>query len=81
MHGITLTSEGRTPQGTEAAAKLRKVRGIMLQYADGSRMEFHPEPRLDRLGESDLLELSKIFAKAAEKTEWAEHTNNTSPLD
>jgi hypothetical protein len=69
MYGI----ESRT-EGNPNPSDIRNIRRIALQYSDGGQVNFEPEPGLDTLNEDDLIELSKIFAKAAVTIEWAEHT-------
>ncbi|TCJ16758.1 hypothetical protein E0L93_08520 [Rubrobacter taiwanensis] len=69
LHGIKCDLEG-----APNPSSIRNIRKIVVRYADGGEMHFEPEPGLDSLGEDEILELSKIFFKAAERVEWAEHT-------
>lgn len=67
MHGIQ--RERRWDAGPTSDDGVAR---ILVRYADGRVLEFVPDARRTTFSEDDILELKKVFDRAASTAEWAE---------
>ena len=73
MHGIQ-----RERKWDQGPADDDGVARILVRYEGGRILEFVPDARRETFSEDDILELKKVFDKAASTAEWAELSEDPS---
>jgi hypothetical protein len=67
LHGIERHREMSNPAGSQGG-----ITRVVVRYADGRVLNFVADARRPAFSEDDMLELKKVFDRAASAAEWAD---------